>query len=170
MPGGMGVNLVKQFKQAGLADQMVFLSAFTVDEATLPAQQDAAVGLYGGSNWAPNLDTPQNKAFVAAFEKEYGYVPASYAMHAFDAAMMIDAAVKKTGGKLADKDALQAALKTAEFSSLRGSFKLGNNGFPIQDFYLVKVAKRPDGKFQTEIDSKVFGQVADSYAKECPLN
>jgi branched-chain amino acid transport system substrate-binding protein len=170
MPGGMGVNLVKQFRQAGLADQMVFLSAFTVDEATLPAQQDAAIGLFGGSNWAPDLDTALNKAFVAAFEKEYGYVPASYAMHAYDAAMMIDAAVKKTGGKVSDKEALQAALKTADFASLRGSFKLGNNGFPIQDFYLVKVAKRADGKFQTQVDSKVFTQAVDSYAKDCALN
>jgi branched-chain amino acid transport system substrate-binding protein len=170
MPGGMGVNLVKQFRQAGLADQMVFLSAFTVDEATLPAQQDAAIGLFGGANWAPNLDNAQNKAFVAAFEKEYGYVPATYAFQAYDAAMLIDSAVKKTKGQLGDKEALRAALKAADFPSLRGSFKLNTNGYPIQDFYLVKVAKRPDGKFQTEIESKVFSDAADGYAKECPLN
>ena len=42
------------------------------------------------------------------------------------------------------------------------------NGFPIQDFYLVKVAKRPDGKFQTEIVEKVFDDYSDVYAKECP--
>ena len=58
MPGGMGVNLVKQYRAAGLADRIPFLSAFTVDESTLPAQQDAAIGMLGGSNWAPNLDTP----------------------------------------------------------------------------------------------------------------
>ena len=71
LPGGMGVNFVKQFRQAGLADKIKFLSAFTVDESTLPAQQDAALGFFGGANWAPNLDNPQNKAFVAAYEKEY---------------------------------------------------------------------------------------------------
>ena len=32
LPGGMGVNFVKQFRQAGLADKITFLSAFTVDE------------------------------------------------------------------------------------------------------------------------------------------
>src|SRR4029079_14387894 len=72
LPGGMGVNFVKQFRQAGLADKMKFLSAFTVDESTLPAQQDAALGFFGGGNWAPNLDNPANKEFVAAYEKEYG--------------------------------------------------------------------------------------------------
>ncbi len=69
LPGGMGVNFVKQFRQAGLADKIKFLSAFTVDESTLPAQQDAAIGFFGGGNWALNLDNPQNKAFVAAYEK-----------------------------------------------------------------------------------------------------
>ena len=80
MPGGLGVNLVKQFRQSGLADGTPFLSAFTVDESTLPAQQDAAVGLYGGMDWAPNTDTPANAAFVKAFMAAYHYVPASYAM------------------------------------------------------------------------------------------
>jgi branched-chain amino acid transport system substrate-binding protein len=168
MPGGMGVNLVKQYKQAGLAERVPFLSAFTVDESTLPAQQDAAIGLFGGSNWAPNLDTPENKAFVASYEKAYNSVPGSYAMHAYDTAILIDSALKAVSGTVADKAALRAALRKAEFKSLRGDFKFNANGFPIQDFYLVKVAKRPDGKFQTEIVEKVFDDYSDVYAKECP--
>ena len=169
LPGGMGVNFVKQFRQAGLADKIKFLSAFTVDESTLPAQQDAALGFFGGANWAPNLDNPQNKAFVAAYEKEYGAVPASYAFQAYDAAMLIDSALKITKGDTANKDALRAALMKADFKSLRGAFKFNTNHYPIQDFYLVKVAKRPDGKFQTEIVQKVFTDYADPHAKDCPM-
>ena len=169
LPGGMGVNFVKQFHQAGLSDKVKFLSAFTVDEVTLPAQKDAAMGLYGGSNWAPDLDTPQNKAFVEAYEKAYGILPASYAFEAYDAALLIDSALKATNGATADKDALRAALKKADFKSLRGNFKFNNNHYPIQDFYLVKVGKRPDGKYQTEIDKKVFTDFGDSYAKDCPM-
>jgi branched-chain amino acid transport system substrate-binding protein len=167
MPGGMGVNLVKQYRAAGLADRIPFLSAFTVDESTLPAQQDAAIGMFGGSNWAPNLDTPQNKKFVASYEAAYNAVPGSYSMHAYDAALLIDSALKATGGKMDNKDAVRAAIKKADFKSLRGDFKLGANGFPVQDFYLVKAAKRPDGKFQTEIVQKVFDDYADAYGKEC---
>jgi len=169
LPGGMGVNFVKQFRQAGLADKVKFLSAFTVDESTLPAQQDAAVGFFGGANWAPNLDNPQNKAFVAAYEKEYGAVPASYAFQAYDAAMLIDSALHAVKGNLADKDTLRAALKKADFKSLRGNFKFNNNHYPIQDFYLVKVAKRPDGKYQTEIAQKVFTDYGDPYSKDCAM-
>jgi branched-chain amino acid transport system substrate-binding protein len=168
MPGGMGVNLVKQYRQAGL-DTIPFLSVFTVDESTLPAQQDAAVGFYSGMTWAPNTNTPENKKFVADFEKEYGYVPGSYAMQAYDAAQLIDSAVKKVGGKVADKDALRAALQKADFKSVRGPFKFNTNGFPIQDFYLVKVAKRADGKYQTEVVQKVFENYADGHASDCAL-
>ncbi|KMO24118.1 ABC transporter substrate-binding protein [Methylobacterium indicum] len=168
MPGGMGVNLVRQYRQAGLST-IPFLSAFTVDESTLPAQKDAAVGYYGGANWAPDLDNPQSKAFVAAYEKKYGSVPGTYAMQAYDAALMIDAAVKRAKGDLKDKDSLRAGLKAAEFQSLRGNFKIGNNHYPIQDFYLVKAAKRPDGKYETQIAEKIFSNYQDNYAAECKM-
>ncbi|HZB38126.1 MAG TPA: ABC transporter substrate-binding protein [Beijerinckiaceae bacterium] len=167
MPGGMGVNLVRQYGQAGLKERIPFLSAFTVDESTLPAQQDAAVGLLGGMTWAPNMDNPVNKAFVAAFEKEFNYVPGSYAMQAYDTARLIDSALKATGGNSGDKKALAAAIRKADFKSARGDFKFNANGYPIQDFWLVKVAKRPDGKFQTEVVEKVFDDYGDVYAKDC---
>ena len=167
MPGGLGVNLVKQYRQAGLADRIPVLSAFTVDEFTLPAQQDAAVGMFGGANWAPNLDNPQSKKFVAAYEAAYNGVPGTYAMQAYDTAMLIDSAVKAVKGDLSNKEAVSAALKKADFTSLRGGFKFNSNGYPIQDFYLTKVAKRADGKFQTEIVEKVFSDYGDSYAKDC---
>jgi branched-chain amino acid transport system substrate-binding protein len=169
VPGGMGVNFVKQFRQAGLADKIKFLSAFTVDESTLPAQQDAALGFFGGSNWAPNLDNPQNKEFVAAYEKEYNAVPASYAFQAYDAASLIDSALKQTKGDTSNKDALRAALMKADFKSPRGAFKFNTNHYPIQDFYHVKVAKRADGKYETEIVQKVFTNYADSYVKDCAM-
>lgn len=166
MPGGSGVALVKQYRQAGLTIPM--LSAFTVDESTLPAQGDAAVGMLAGSNWSPALDNPQTKAFVTAFEAEYHYIPATYAFQAFDAAMMIDSAVKHA--KLDDPAAMRTALLKADFTSLRGTLAYSSNGYPIQNFYLVQVAKRPDGKYQTEVKQTVYKAFADDYAKDCPLH
>jgi branched-chain amino acid transport system substrate-binding protein len=169
LPGGMGVNFVKQFRQAGLANNVTFLSAFTVDESTLPAQQDAALGFFGGANWAPDLDNPQNKRFVAAYEKEFSAVPATYAFQAYDAALLIDSAVRQVQGNVANREALRAAMMKAEFASLRGGFKFNTNHYPIQDFYLVKVAKRADGKFETQIVKKVFENYADPHAKDCAM-
>jgi branched-chain amino acid transport system substrate-binding protein len=168
MPGGMGVNLVKQYRQAGLAS-IPFLSAFTADESTLPAEKDDAVGFLGGANWAPDMDNPQSKAFVKAYEEAYNSVPGTYAMQAYDAALLIDSAIKGTGGKLSDKDALRAELTKANFASLRGKFKFGVNNYPVQDFYLVKAAKRADGKYETEIVQRVFQDYVDRYAPECQM-
>ncbi|MCA3423228.1 MAG: ABC transporter substrate-binding protein [Roseomonas sp.] len=168
MPGGLGVNLVRQYRQAGLA-HIPFLSTFTVDEATLPAQQDAAVGFFSGSNWAPNMDNAANRRFVSDFEAAFNYVPASYAAQAYDGAMLLDSAIRRAGGRLADKDALRAGLRAADFTSVRGNFKIGANHFPVQDFWLTRVAKRPDGKFQTEIVRKVLENNVDPWAAECRM-
>jgi branched-chain amino acid transport system substrate-binding protein len=90
-------------------------------------------------------------------------------MQAYDAAALIDSAVKAVGGKLDNKDALRSAIKKADFKSVRGRFKFNSNGFPVQDFYLVKVAKRADGKFETQIVQKIFQGQGDGYASQCEL-
>jgi branched-chain amino acid transport system substrate-binding protein len=168
MPGGMGVNLVKQYAQAGLTGQVPFLSAFTVDETTLPATKDTAVGMLAGAQWAPNIDNEANKAFVAAFEKEYGYEPSVYAAQGYDAARLIDGALKQAGGK-GDKAKLMAAMKEAPFDSVRGDFKFNTNHFPIQDVYVVKAVKRDDGKYVTQTVEKVFDDKVDAYVDQCKM-
>jgi branched-chain amino acid transport system substrate-binding protein len=170
MPGGLGISLIKQFNQAGLKGKVPIISAFTADEATLPALGAAAEGIFGALTWAPNTDNAQNKKFVADYEAAYHAIPASYAMQAYDAAMLIDSAAVALKGNLTNADAVSAELKKANFKSLRGAFKFNVNGYPIQDFYLTKVAKRPDGKFETEIVSKVLSNDADAYAKDCKLH
>ena len=159
-------TLVKQYRQAALAT-IPFLSAFTTDATTLPAQQDAAVDFLSGTHWAPNMGTPESRAFVKAFEEAYKSVPGSYAMHGYDTALLIDAAVKAAGGKVSDQDALRAQLRKADYKSLRGKMRFGANQFPVQDFYLAKVAKRPDGKFETQIVDTIFKDYVDVYAAEC---
>tara|TARA_R110002124_G_scaffold270552_1_gene439087 strand:- start:15889 stop:17058 length:1170 start_codon:yes stop_codon:yes gene_type:complete len=169
MPGGMGVRLVNQFAKAGLSDSMKFMSVFTTDETTLPGQKDAAVGFLAAGSWAPDLENEANNAFVASFEAEYGYVPGSYAMQAYDTASLIDSAITKTGGDLTDKDAVRTALKEADFTSLRGDFSFNNNHYPVQDFHMLKVAKRDDGKFQTSFVRTIAENYADSFHQDCKM-
>jgi branched-chain amino acid transport system substrate-binding protein len=169
MPGGMGVALVKAYAQSGLTGKIPLLSTFTFDEATLPAQQDAALGLIGSTSWSPSLDSPHNRAFVRDFEARFGAVPSAYAMQGFDTAMLIDSAVRKTFGDTKDRSRLAQALREADFTSLRGAFRFNRNGYPVQDFYQVRAIKRPDGRYQTEIVSRILSGEGDAYAKDCPL-
>ena len=146
MPGGMGVGLVKQYKQAGLADKIPVLSAFTVDKSTLPAQQDAAVGMFGGANWAPNLDNPQSKKFVAGYEAAYNSVPGTYAMQGYDAAMLIDSAVKAVKGDLGNKDAVAAALKKGRLHLAARRFQVQHQRLSDPEFLSDQGCKTPGWK------------------------
>ncbi|HBB85197.1 MAG TPA: ABC transporter substrate-binding protein [Sulfitobacter sp.] len=169
MPGGMGVRLVNQFANAGLSENTKFMSVFTTDETTLPGQKDAAVGFLAAGSWAPDLANDANTAFVSAFEAKYGYVPGSYAMQAYDAASLIDSAVAKTGGDLSDKDAVRAALKEADFTSLRGDFSFNNNHYPVQDFHMLNVIKREDGNYQTSFVRTIAEDYPDSFHQDCKM-
>lgn len=168
MPGGLGVNLVKQYRQAGLAT-IPFLSTFTVDESTLPAQGEAALGFYAAASWAPNMDNPANQAFVRDFEGVFNYVPATYAAQSYDAARLLDSAIRKVGGNLTDKNALRSAIAAADFQSVRGPFRFGINQYPVQDFWQLQVARRPDGRFQTETVRKVLSSNIDPWAPGCRM-
>jgi branched-chain amino acid transport system substrate-binding protein len=169
MPGGMGIALVKNYAASGLSLKIPLLSTFTFDEATLPAQREAALGLIGSTSWSPSLDNRQNHEFVQAFEAQYAVVPSAYAMQGYDAAMLIESALRQTQGQTKDRDRLAQALRQADFTSLRGSFRFNHNGYPIQNFYQVKAIQRPDGRYQTEIVSRILTEFGDAYAKECPI-
>lgn len=168
MPGGMGVSLVRQYRQAGL-ETIPFLSAFTIDETTLPATQDAALGFLSGAQWAPDIDNEVNRAFVEAYEEKYGHAPSLYSSQGYDAALLIDSAVSAVGGDISDRDALLAAMRSADFDSVRGDFSFNSNQFPIQDFYIVEAVQRDDGVYVTSIVDKVFEDYGDAYAEQCPL-
>ena len=169
-PGGMGVNFIKQFDGAGLNKQMALLApGFSGDDDTIRAVGDAIVGLYNSSQWAADLDNAANKRFVADFQSAYGRPPTMYASQAYDTALLIDSAVRKVGGKIEDRAALRAALKAADFSSVRGSFKFNKNQYPIQNLYMREVIKTKDGKITNRLVGTVLTAHADAFAAQCPM-
>ncbi len=167
-PGGMGINFVKQYAQSGLMKQIPLYSVFTVEATTVEAQGDAAIGTFGTAFWTSDLKNPANEKFVAGFRKKYGHEPSLYAAQAYDSALLINAAIKATGGKLDNKDALRAALRKADFASVRGKLKFNNNHFPIQNYYLYETV-RQDGKLMQVNRGTVLTDHADIYAKDCPM-
>jgi branched-chain amino acid transport system substrate-binding protein len=169
LPGGMGIQFVKQYAQAGLRDKIPLYTAFTVDQTTLPAIGEAALGNYEVGFWAPDLDTPRNKEFVGALRKKYGYYPSFYAAQSFDAITMIDHAIKAVNGDIANKTGMIEALERADFRSVRGAFKYNKNHFPIEDFYLLRIGQDKDGNYVRMIEKKVFDDHADSYADACEM-
>jgi branched-chain amino acid transport system substrate-binding protein len=170
LPGGMGINFVKQFAGAGLNKEMaLFGPGFSTDEDVIRAVGEPMLGIYNSSHWAHDLDNPANKKFVAEFEKAYGRLPSLYASQGYDAALLIDAAVRQVKGNLADKAALHGALAAAKFDSVRGPFKFNSNQFPVQDYFARLIEKDAKGRVTNKNLGPVLKAHADAYAGQCKL-
>ena len=169
-PGGMGIQFVKQYTQAGLRDQIPLYTVFTVDETTLPALKEAAIGQYEARFWSPDLNVPASKKYVADFEKKFGYTPSFYGAQSYDAIMLIDSAVRGTKGNLKDTQALVREMRKANYNSVRGKFQFNNNQHPIQDFYLLQAVKadNKDG-VAMHIVQKAFEKHQDAYHQDCKM-
>ncbi len=170
LPGGLGINFIKQFVGAGLSkDITLFGPGFSGDEDVIRAVGDPMLGMFNTSQWAHDLDNAANKRFVAEFEKEYGRLPTVYASQAYDAAQLIDAAVRDTKGKLEDKAAVRKALAAAKFESVRGAFKFNTNQFPVQDYHLRVIIKDAKGRVTNRTLGTVFKAHGDAYASLCKM-
>ncbi|MBK9446974.1 MAG: ABC transporter substrate-binding protein [Betaproteobacteria bacterium] len=170
LPGGMGINFVKQFVAAGLSrDIQLFAPGFSADEDVIKAVGAPMLGMFNSSHWAHDFNNPENKRFVADFEKEYGRLPSLYASQGYDAAMLIDAAVRDVKGKLDDKEALRKALEAKRFKSVRGDFKFNNNHYPVQNYVLRVISKDVQGRVTNKTMSTIFSNHADAYANQCKM-
>lgn len=168
-PGGMGVNFVKQYAQAGLIQEIpLFGTAFSFDEDILPAVGDAALGIRNAGQWSPDLDNPANTAFVASFRKAYGRPPSLYASQGYDAARLIGSAIGQVKADLGNADAFREALRKAAFASVRGSFRFGPNHFPIQDIFIREVVRDGDA-LTNRVVGTIFTQHQDAYAGDCRM-
>lgn len=165
LPGGMGIAFMKQYAQSGV-NIPVMGPGFSFDQDILPAVGDAALGVKNSASWSKDLDNEANKAFVEAFKAEYNRLPSVYAAQSWDTANLILSALSKASVK--DKDAFRAALKAADFKSVRGEFTFNTNNHPIQNIYVREVVKEGD-VLTNKIIATAFEKHGDVYASDCKM-
>jgi branched-chain amino acid transport system substrate-binding protein len=169
-PGAAGVQFLNQYVQAGIKQQMPLYTAFTIDELSLPLQKDNAIGVPGAQEWVNDLPNEQNKRFVEDYRKKYpGLRPTYYGAQAYDAAQLIDSAVVAVKGDTSKKDAMKVEMEKANFKSLRGPFKYGNNHIPVQNFYLQDVVKDADGSLSLKTVAAIVKDDQDRFHDKCPM-
>ncbi len=169
-PGGLGVQFVKQWAQAGLQGKIPLYTVFAQNAITLPAIGESAEGNYETGIYSPNIKNPTNAAFVAAYKKKYGYEPSEYAAISYDAIKLMDAVTKMVKGKVEDTQAVLAAIPKADVMSVRGrKLAFTANHMPLQDFYLFKIAKGADGQMTPGVEKVVMSDTTDAYAGECKM-
>lgn len=171
LPGGMGINFMKQYDQAGLkADIPLIVASPSLEQRILGAVGDAALDVSTSSHWNTDFDNAANKKFVEEFRAKYDREPTPYASQGYDTAKLIASALKATGGKvLSDKDAFRTALKAADFDAVRGDFKFANNNHPVNDWFALKVQKDADGKLSLVTTEMIAEDHYDAYHDKCPM-
>ena len=165
LPGGMGIAFMKQYAESGVGIPLVG-PAFSFDQGILQAVGAAALGVKNTSQWSKDLDNAANKAFVEAFQAEYGRLPSLYASQGYDTANLLLSAMAKAD--VADQDAFRAALKAADFASTRGDFAFGPNHHPIQDIYVREVIEE-NGVFTNKVIGVALEDRGDAYAEQCKM-
>ncbi len=169
-PGKAGVQFLAQYAQAGLKGKIPLYTAFTIDETSLPLQKDLALGVPGAQEWVNDLPNDANKKFVTDYMAKYpGHRPSFYGAQSYDAANLIASTVVATKGDLTDKEALRKAMEKADFKSVRGNFKFGNNHIPIQNFYLQDVVKDAKGDFVLKTIATIIKDYQDGSHDKCPM-
>ena len=168
IPAG-GVNFIRQYQQAGLLKTLPLLTVGMADGTTLPTLKDTALGLQSVHFWSPDTDNPVSKQFVDAFEKKYDRIPSNFAAQGYDTALLLDAAIGRVKGNVADKQAFMAALKQGSAKSVRGTLKFNNNNFPINDWYAFEVAKDAKGRVSLKTVGTPLKDYQDSYHAQCAM-
>jgi branched-chain amino acid transport system substrate-binding protein len=168
-PGAAGVQFLTQYAQAGLKGQIPLYTAFTIDSLSLPLQKDLALGVPGTQQWVNDLPNDANKKYVADFRAKHKVYPSFYGAQSYDAVNLINSAVVASGGDLGKKDAMRAEMRKANYKSVRGPYKYGNNHFPIQNFYLQDVVKDAEGNLTLKTVATIVKDSQDKFHGKCSM-
>jgi branched-chain amino acid transport system substrate-binding protein len=152
--GGEAITFVQQYAQFGLAGEIpLYGPGFLTDTTVLGAQGAAAEGVQTALHYAPALENPVNAEFSAAYEEAYDEPPTQYAVAAYDAAQLLDAALAEFEGAIADDpEGFVAAMEgVGEIDSPRGPFTLSDTHNPEQPFYLLEVQPGEGGELENAV-------------------
>jgi branched-chain amino acid transport system substrate-binding protein len=121
------VLIVRQSKDLGVNPK---LFAFSVGAAqpdfgeSLGADADFVLG---PSMWEPDIETPGNAEFVAAYQEKFNREPDYHSAAGYSACQVLEAAVSAVGE--IDLDAIREQLASLDMPTvLPGSFKVDENG------------------------------------------
>ena len=153
--GNDTARLFTQLDEYGLRKNLLIVGASgTVTSQNMSAIGKVAEGYVTGVGYSPEIDSPENRKFLAAFRAMHGADPDLYGADSYGVIYFYKAAVEKA--KSTDTDKVRAAMRGLRWMTPQGEKEMrAGDHQAIQDMYAVKV---DGGKFR--IVSKVPGAVA----------
>ncbi|WP_209011957.1 ABC transporter substrate-binding protein [Roseibium aggregatum] len=163
--GKEAITFVKQYDSFGLKkDIPLYGSGFLTSPLYVAAEGPAAIGVTTALHYVPTINTPENKAFVAAFKAKFDRAPSEFAVQGYDAGRVLVEAVKAGA---TDRASITEQLSKVSYSGPRGPLTIDpatNN--VIQNIYVYETVADGDGLTQKMIGT--IGLVRDP-ANGCTL-
>jgi branched-chain amino acid transport system substrate-binding protein len=150
VPSGPGIALMKQFKDKGLAKAGIQIigTGDVLDDDLMPSMGDEVAGVVTSQHYSAAHDSPENKAYVAAFEKltDNKMRPNFMSVGGYDGMHLIYAALKKAG-PTATGDQLLAAMKGMHWVSPRGPISIDPQTRDIVQNIYLRRAEKVNGQY-----------------------
>src|ERR1700704_2440123 len=142
--GSNPVKFMRSYADLGLQGKIPLLAGWTaMDDALLKSLGDEAVGVISAHWYSADFDSPSNKRFVAALQKDYNVLPGGYAAGMYIAGQCVEAAIEKIGGKADDRKALAEALHQVSLTDTpRGTVKFDHLGNIVGDVFIRKCERK----------------------------
>lgn len=150
--GADGVRFVKQYKSFGLAERLpVYSSSSLTVGSSMQEQGDAAKGIVTVGIYEPSVENPENKRFVAEYQKRYHAVPDTFAAQQYDAMAALDGAIGSVRGELTSDAIIDGLRGIATLETPRGRWQFEKDAqFAMSTMYLFEVRKT-DGRLSSEL-------------------
>jgi branched-chain amino acid transport system substrate-binding protein len=152
MPGGpMSSGTLKGFSDRGFYQQGMHLLGTIGAEFDLPIVGDAAIGDINAAIYGPNLDNPENQAFVKGMQAKYpgdsmiDGTPSFIHVEAYDGIDMLFRMLRASGGQR-DGEKMMAAIKGAKWNSPRGPVQVDPDTRELIQNQYIRQVEKVDGK------------------------
>src|SRR5690606_35337164 len=133
---------LKELRGAGFRGR-IYGPGFLTEGSVVDELGDAARGIITALNYSADLDNAANMRFTTSYRKKHGSSPATCAMASYDAAQVLDRAIRLTQGYLAPQQVNLALGKIGLIDSPRRPWHFNHSRTPLQSWYLREV--RRDG-------------------------
>jgi branched-chain amino acid transport system substrate-binding protein len=138
--GQAAVEFIRQLYASGYRGE-IYAPGFLTEGAVLEEFQQEANNVFTAMNYSPDLENAANRRFAAAYRKTYNATPTTYAVASYDAAQVLESAIRMTGADPTPTRLNQSLGKIGQIDSPRGGWQLNQTRTPQQRWYLRRVQK-----------------------------
>lgn len=154
------LSFLRAYEEVGLFHRIPVIAA-GVEPRELEALGPAFSGLIVSARWTAGMERESSARFVVAFRARFGRNPSTYAMQGYDAALLLEAALR-----LAPAD-LAKALSAARVEGLAGPIRLAANGFAATDWHAWEVFNESSGAPYLAARERTLSGYVGTHAGRC---